>query len=53
MSETKKKGLGDYIEDGINTVMPKTAERVKKSGGCGCNKRKKAFNDLGELLTGK
>ena len=45
MSEEETKGLGDYAEDLIKKLLPKTAERKK---GCkGCKNRKIWLNNFG------
>jgi hypothetical protein len=45
-----KKGLGDYVADGLKKIGI-TEERVKRITGkkdCGCAKRRAALNNLGK-----
>lgn len=41
-----KKGLGDLVEQVIESTVPKFAQKAKKSN-CNCKKRKEWLNNFG------
>jgi len=44
--EKKSLGLGDIVEDIIETVVPKLAKKAKERG-CNCEKKKIWLNNIG------
>lgn len=44
-------GLGDMVENIIESTVPKLAAKAKKKGCKGCNKRKEWLNNVGAIFS--